>query len=62
MSRAKRKAARVAFDRAQAARIAAHKRAMAKLGYAERAQIRSAKKRGLKRLVCANFGWRAGRR
>lgn len=61
MSRAKRKAERSAFDRAQAARQVAHTRAMAKLGYVERAQIRSAKKRGLKKFVGANFGWRAGR-
>jgi hypothetical protein len=61
MSRAKRKASREAFVRAQSARLAQYERSAEKLREPMRSQIKSAKKRGLKKFVGANFGWRAGR-
>lgn len=61
MSRSERKAERLAFDRAQEARRAQYERNAAKLREPQRSQIRSAKKRGLKKLVTATWGWRAGR-
>ena len=61
MSRAKRKAARIAFARAQSARQAQYERNADKLREPQRSQIRSAKKRGLKKFVTESWGWRAGR-